>query len=144
MVPQLQNNGVMGEVKTSRPFRERFLDGYDRSQLREEVQKVRPKRGSLRKKYATWALGGALALGALGIPLKMGSLLTTTSDTVKPQPPKPAPPKGQIAADLQTAKQIADQETAELFQAYETARIERVILYWQMRRVIEDEAERGW
>jgi soluble lytic murein transglycosylase-like protein len=100
----------MGEVKTSRPFRERFLDGYDRSQLREEVQKVKRKRGSLRKKYATWALGGALALGALGIPLKMGSTLTTTSDTVKPQPPTtPAQPKGQIAADLQTAKQIADQ-----------------------------------
>jgi hypothetical protein len=109
MVPQLQNNGIMGEVKTSRPFRERFLDGYDRSQLREEVQKVKPKRGSLRKKYATWALGGALALGAVGIPLRVGSLLTTTSETVKPQPPTPAPPKGQIAADLQTAKQIADQ-----------------------------------
>src|ERR1700737_1925195 len=104
---QLQNKCVMGEVKTNRPFRERFLDGYDRSQLREEVQKVKPKRGSLRKKYATWALGGALALGGIGIPLKFGNVLTTASDTVKP--PTPAPPKGQIAADLQTAKQIADQ-----------------------------------
>ena len=58
----------MPEPKTSRPFQERFLDGYDRSQLREEVQKVKPKRfGSLRKKYATWALGGALALGGIGL-----------------------------------------------------------------------------
>jgi soluble lytic murein transglycosylase-like protein len=95
----------MGEVKTNRPFRERFLDGYDRSQLRQEVQKVKPQRGSLRKKYATWALGGALALGGIGIPLKMGNMLTT--------PPNPAPPDrsatGQIASDLQTAKRIADQ-----------------------------------
>jgi len=103
----------MGEVKTNRPFRERFLDGYDRSQLREEVQKVKPSRfGSLRKKYATWALGGALALGSVGIPMKVGNMLTFASDT-KPQPPKPTSPEqqptGQIAADLQTAKQIADQ-----------------------------------
>jgi soluble lytic murein transglycosylase-like protein len=95
----------MGEVKTNRPFRERFLDGYDRSQLRQEVQKVKPQRGSLRKKYATWALGGALALGGIGIPLKMGNMLTT--------PPNPTPPDrsatGQIASDLQTAKRIADQ-----------------------------------
>src|SRR5712692_1084863 len=105
----------MGEVKTSRPFRERFLDGYDRSQLREEVQKVKPRGGSLRKKYATWALGGALALGSVGIPMKVGNMLTTIEST-KRQPPKPAPPEqqpqspvGQIASDLQTAKQIADQ-----------------------------------
>jgi soluble lytic murein transglycosylase-like protein len=116
VVSQLQNKWVMGEVKTTRPFRERFLDGYDRSQLREEVQKVKPSRfGSLRKKYATWALGGALALGSVGIPMEVGHVLTQTSDSAKPQPPKPASPEqqptGQIAADLQTAKQIADQVT---------------------------------
>jgi soluble lytic murein transglycosylase-like protein len=108
----------MGEVKTNRPFQERFLDGYDRSQLRAEVQKVKPKKfGSLRKKYATWALGGALALGSVGIPMKIGNMLTTSSDT-KPQPPTPPSPEqqkqpaGQIAADLQTANQIADQVAA--------------------------------
>src|SRR5258707_14265335 len=104
----------MGEVKSSRPFRERSLDGYDRSQLREEVQKVKPSRGSLRKKYATWALGGALALGSIGIPMKVGNMLNLASDSAKPQPPpKPTSPDqqptGQIAADLQTAKQIAHQ-----------------------------------
>src|SRR5436309_1074682 len=31
----------MAEIKTSRPFQERFLDGFDRSQLRQEVQKVK-------------------------------------------------------------------------------------------------------
>jgi len=63
----------MPEIKTSRPFQQRFLDGYDRSQLREEVQKVKPK-GRLkgfRKKGATWALGASLALGGLGVPMKM-------------------------------------------------------------------------
>jgi len=106
----------MAQVKTNRPFRERFLDGYDRSQLRQEVQKVKPRRfGSLRKKYATWALGGALALGSVGIPMKVGHLLTTTAGSTERQPEKPASPlpeqqpAGQIANDLQTAKNIADQ-----------------------------------
>jgi soluble lytic murein transglycosylase-like protein len=101
----------MAQLKTSRPFQERFLDGYDRSQLRAEVQKVKPQRGSLRKTYATWALGGAIALGGIGIPMKVGPMLTNTAESSKGQPPRPAPQSatGQIAADLQTAKQIADQ-----------------------------------
>ncbi len=100
----------MGELKTSRPFRERFLDGYDRSQLRQEIEKVKPKR-SLRKRYATWALGGALALGGIGIPMKMGNIRQTSGASAKRQPPQPSPQPvtGQIAGDLQTAKQIADQ-----------------------------------
>lgn len=102
----------MTELKTSRPFQERFLDGYDRSQLREEVQKVKPKRfGGLRKKYATWALGGALALGGLGIPMKYGNVLLHTMDTKQPKPaqtPETRPSQA-IANDLQAAKQIADQ-----------------------------------
>ncbi len=103
----------MSELKTSRPFQERFLDGYDRSQLRQEVQKVKPKR-SLRQRYATWALGGALALGGIGVPLKVGNLLYTAESSAKKQPPNAAPEEqppqpGQIASDLQTAKKIADQ-----------------------------------
>ena len=62
----------MGELKTSRPFQERFLDNFDRSGLRQEVQAVKPRRfQSLRKKYATWALGATLAAGSLGVPMKM-------------------------------------------------------------------------
>src|SRR3954471_3656123 len=62
----------MPEIKTSRPFKERFLNGFDRSELRQEVQSVKPKRfKGLRKKYATWALGASLAFGGIGAPMKM-------------------------------------------------------------------------
>jgi hypothetical protein len=99
----------MSELKTSRPFQERFLDGYDRSQLRLEVQKVKPNR-SLGRKYATWALGGALALAGIGIPMKVGNLLQTAGRQPLNAAPEAKPPQaGQIASDLQTAKQIADQ-----------------------------------
>jgi len=102
----------MTELKTSRPFQERFLDGYDRSQLRQEVQKVKPKRlSSLRKKYASWALGSALALGSLGVPLKIAT--ATHTQATNPQPPQPPqnqpPQQAQITNDLATAKKIADQ-----------------------------------
>src|SRR5438045_8756672 len=62
----------MDELKTSRPFEQRFLDGYGRSDLRQEVQKVKPRRfAGLKKKYATWALGASLAFGGLGVPMKI-------------------------------------------------------------------------
>jgi soluble lytic murein transglycosylase-like protein len=102
----------MAQLKTSRPFQERFLDGYDRSQLRQEVQKVKPRRfGALRKKYASWALGGALALGGLGIPMKVGHLLQAPTARGRQKPPgtpETQPPRqDQIASDLKTASQIA-------------------------------------
>ena len=98
----------MNEPKTSRPFQERFLDGYDRSELRQEVLKVKPSpMARLRRKYATWALGGALALGGLGVPLKMA---TATHEVRPTRPPQdPAPDQSQINRDLATARQIADQ-----------------------------------
>jgi len=107
----------MSEIKTSRPYRERFLDGFDRSQLREEVQKVKPRRLSgLRRKYAGWALGASLALGGIGIPMKVGNMLQSADDAhhlkigqtpvEKPVEPDAA---AQITGDLATAKQIADQ-----------------------------------
>ncbi len=103
----------MSELKTSRPFRQRFLDGYDRHELRSEVQKVKPKRiNSLRKKYAGWALGGALAIGGMGIPMKVGSMLKDTQTTSAAHLPGDNPEKEttrQITADLNTAQQIASQ-----------------------------------
>lgn len=61
----------MPQLKTQRPYQERFLDNFDRSQLRREVQAVRPRRFvGLKKKYTTWALGASLALGGIG-PLAM-------------------------------------------------------------------------
>jgi soluble lytic murein transglycosylase-like protein len=101
--------------KTSRPFRQRFLDGYDRHELRDEVQKVKPQRGSrLRKKYATWALGGALAVGGMGIPLKVGKMLTNTQAPAAQRAPTAdgEPEKAttrQIAADLSAAQRITSE-----------------------------------
>jgi hypothetical protein len=114
----------MSEPNTSRPFRERFLDGFDRSQLREEVLKVKPRKLSgLRKKYAGWALGASLALGGLGIPLKISNMLksadsnahrqTLSGMTEKPvEPESPPQTSQQIAGDLATAQKIADQVTS--------------------------------
>lgn len=119
----------MAEVKTSRPFQERFLDGFDRSQLRQEVQKVKPKwRSSLRKKYATWALGGALALGGIGVPMKVGNMLQSADANARRQPVKPGaapdqqpqPASEQIAGDLQTAQQIANQVAGGVTSAAQT------------------------
>jgi len=95
--------------KTSRPFRERFLDGFDRSELQREVQRVKPKRGlsGFRKRAASWGLGATLALGGLGIPLKMGHGATGKT---APQPePSAADTSTGIANDLSTANEIANQ-----------------------------------
>jgi soluble lytic murein transglycosylase-like protein len=116
----------MAEIKTSRPFQERFLDGFDRSQLRQEVQKVKPKRlQGLRRKYATWALGATLAMGGIGAPMKMihdarqgpataGTAATQAQAAPAPAPPpsatSPAPEADQgIATDLKAAQNIATQ-----------------------------------
>jgi soluble lytic murein transglycosylase-like protein len=99
----------MDQPKTSRPFEQRFLDGYGRSELRQEVQKVKPTRfAGLRRKYATWALGASLAFGGLGVPMKMIHDAETPSKTIAvntaaaPQPPV-------IQTDLQQAQSIAQQ-----------------------------------
>lgn len=110
----------MTEPRTSRPFQERFLDGFDRAQLRQEVQKVKPRKLSgLRRKYAGWALGASLALGGIGIPMKIGNMLHSADANARRQTPQPieqpvqpaAQPdtSAQITSDLATAKQIADQ-----------------------------------
>ena len=103
------------EPKTARPFQERFLDGYNRHQLRAEVQKVKQRRLSgLRKKYAPWALGGALAIGGMGIPLKVGKMLTEAHTTAAAarRPPEGDAEKAttrQIATDMNTAQNIASE-----------------------------------
>ena len=114
--PIANNRGM--EPKTSRPFQQRFLDGYDRHELREEVEKVKPRRLSgLRKKYASWALGGALAIGGMGIPLKVGKMLTETQTPAAAQQRPPAagnaePEKTttrQIASDVDAAQKITSE-----------------------------------
>src|SRR5882757_1796049 len=114
MASSLQNNfrqryvvgGVneMDKLKTSRPFQERFLDGFDRSELRNEVQKVKPRRLSgMRRKYAGWALGASLALGGIGIPLKVSKMLHAADSQKPPAPVSPPDTAAQIASDLTTA-----------------------------------------
>ncbi len=129
----------MSEIKTGRPYQERFLDGYDRHELRREVQKVKPSKrfSGLRKKTASWALGASLALGGIGIPLEMGRLehakapdhtggqtggrpraqklpgKTLTPPIVPPSPAASPPLPGTtgIAQDLSTAQNIAREVT---------------------------------
>ena len=103
----------MSEVKTNRPYKERFLDGFDR-QLEREVRKTKPKRfSSLRKKYATWALGAGLALGGAGVPLAIHMQTPARPSgrrQMRQSPPceqRQAPLPQQIASDVQTAQQIA-------------------------------------
>ena len=113
MALRLQITGSMGEPKTSRPFEERFLDGYDRHELRNEVRKVKPSRLSgMRRKYATWALGGALAIGGMGIPLKVGQMLKNTQTPASQRLPDGESEKAttrQIAGDLSSAQRIASE-----------------------------------
>lgn len=99
----------MSELKTRRPYQERFLDNFDRSQLRREVQAVKPKRlTGLKKKYATWALGASLALGGIGAPMKM--VHQGKSGSAKNEISSNAPSLDRaLAGDLRAAHSIAKQ-----------------------------------
>jgi len=108
----------MPELKTQRPYQERFLDNFDRSQLRREVQAVRPRKKfqGLRKKYATWALGASLALGGIGAPLKMiqqgtgGTAGNSGQSTAAATAPADTSPLDKaLAGDISAAKSIATQ-----------------------------------
>lgn len=106
----------MPELKTRRPYQERFLDNFDRSQLRREVQAVKPRRfQELKKKYTTWALGASLALGGMGVPLKMvqqkgeGSGKPTT---IKASTASTTPLDQALAGDMNAAQSIASQVAA--------------------------------
>jgi soluble lytic murein transglycosylase-like protein len=104
----------MAELKMTRPYRERFLDGFDRSQLRQEVQKVKPRRSSLRKKYISWALGATLAVGGIGAPLIIHDSKEKVTET-GPRAPEPDTKSAAgamvdgISGDLKTAQSIANQ-----------------------------------
>jgi len=100
----------MAELQTTRHFQERFLNGYDRSELRQEVQKVKPKRfHAMKTKYATWALGATLALGGIGAPLKMiNDAQGNAGNAGSPgRSVAAAPVDSGISSDLAAAKSIA-------------------------------------
>ena len=110
----------MPELKTKRPYQERFLDNFDRSALRREVQAVKPSKRfhGLRKKYATWALGASLALGGIGAPLKLVQQNTQgTAGTGGRQQTAPSSTlSGELASDIKAARSIA-QEVAGVGEA---------------------------
>ena len=103
----------MPDIKTKRPYQERFLDNFDRSQLRREVQSVKPKFGRLKKTYATWALGASLAFGGIGVPLKMVQVADGArgSGTIDRQ----------LAGDLESAQSIAAQVAGGVVMGVESA-----------------------
>src|SRR5689334_19866662 len=98
----------MPQLKTQRPYQERFLDNFDRSQLRREVQAVRPRRfAGLKKKYTTWALGASLALGGIGTPLAI--LQNKDAGAVDPRSAASVTIDDALEEDIQTARSIAEQ-----------------------------------
>ena len=96
----------MNDPKTTRAFQERFLDGYNRSQLRRAVQNAKPSQfSSLRKKYAAMALGVSLTVGGL-IPLNLYRSMNVTGN--RQAPPASSERRAfQMPTDLRTAKEIA-------------------------------------
>ncbi|MDQ3280669.1 MAG: lytic transglycosylase domain-containing protein [Acidobacteriota bacterium] len=101
----------MPELKTRRPYQERFLDNFDRSQLRREVEAVRPRRmKGLRKKYATWALGASLAFGSIGVPtVKMLQNDQAAKPATAGEAAKTITLDRELAGDLNAARSIAQQ-----------------------------------
>ncbi len=99
----------MSELKTSRPYQERFLDNFDRSQLRREVEAVPPRRfKGMRKKYATWALGASLAFGGIGVPMK--TMMQQDTPTAKDQKAAHTITLDKsLASDMKAAQSIAKQ-----------------------------------
>ena len=98
----------MPQVNTRRPYQERFLDNFDRSQLRREVEAVpRRRMKGLKKKYATWALGASLALGGIGAPLKM--VQNDANGNGKKVAGASAGVDSSVANDLRAARSIAQQ-----------------------------------
>ena len=102
----------MSELRTRRPFQERFLDNFDRSQLRREVEAVKPRKKSfsgLRKKYATYVLGASLALGGIGAPLEIIQRSHSGDDSKPTKIVTTAPIDQQLAGDLEEAQSITEQ-----------------------------------
>ncbi|HET7707490.1 MAG TPA: lytic transglycosylase domain-containing protein [Thermoanaerobaculia bacterium] len=107
----------MAELKTKRQYEERFLDNYDRSQLRRDVQKVKPNRMTgMRKRYASWALGASLALGGI-IPMKV---VHQSQNLQKDEASQSVSVDQTIAKDLRAASNIAQQVAGGVVAGVET------------------------
>jgi len=113
-------------MTTKRPFQERFLDNYERAQLRREVEAVKPRRRfeNLRRKSATWALGASLALGGIGAPLKLvqqNAQGRAGSVAKQPAAESASALESVLADDLRAARSIADEVAGGVEAAVEGA-----------------------
>ncbi|HVR43192.1 MAG TPA: lytic transglycosylase domain-containing protein [Thermoanaerobaculia bacterium] len=85
-------------IRTPRKWRERVIEGFDRSRLRQEALRARRGRFSkLRKRYGSMVLGASLAVGGIGIPM--------ATSREAPDETRLAP-EG-LSGDLETARRIA-------------------------------------
>lgn len=88
-------------AKTTRPFKERVIEGLDRSRLRQEVLKAKRKRfGALRRRYGTMVLGASLAVGGIGIPMGAQRAADAPRESQRGS-------TADFGADLATARDIA-------------------------------------
>lgn len=100
----------MRELRAKRPYQERFLDNFDRSQLRREVEAVKPARfHGLKRQYTSWALGASLALGGIGIPMEMAHQISkdTRGGSSKREAGSPGDLDRSLVSDLRAAESIA-------------------------------------
>lgn len=107
----------MEEIKPKREFQQRFLDGFDRSQLRQEVLKTPKGLSGLKKRYAGMILGASLAVGGL-IPLK--GLKSISGPGQAGGSGSGQDVMQTISSDLVTAQKIAREVTGGVTQAVES------------------------
>lgn len=110
----------------NRPFRDRLLDGFDRSRIRRELTRVRRQRlNTVGRRYATMAFGASLAVGGVGVPLSLvdqkpveSRQAGTLAPTVMPQLEQlqKTPAVDQAAIDAQLA-QMRDEVREEVFRS---------------------------
>ena len=87
-------------IKTDRPFKERVIEGFDRSRLRQEALKAKRKRfHKLRQRYGTMVLGASLAVGGL-VPITASRMADAEEVTERSV-------AGEFGSELRTARDIA-------------------------------------
>lgn len=116
----------MAEPHAKRPYQERFLDNFGRAQLRREVEAVRSRRFSgLKTKYTTWALGASLALGGIGLPMRMAQQLSMGEarggSPARSSDARSSGLDGSLVNDLRAAESIAREVASGVAEGVESA-----------------------
>lgn len=71
-------------VRPARPWRERVIEGFDRSRLRQEALKAKRRRfRKIRERYGTMLLGASLAVGGVGIPMSANRAANDPAESVE-------------------------------------------------------------